>query len=328
MWSPSLVRLDLSRRRVAAISFLSNIQADGEPEDIRLDCLKGTRVLHDFQRRKYQRMRWQERRTIGYRASEKGSRKLRNSLEKNVSLKSNKGESKPSLENGQTNFVIDYETDEDIEKAEMDFLNRSRFVGSEVLTSATDHRKKRASRKRVSALRTDDMEVLKTNPQDCADSFPLGLVTVQRVPRFRKVSGTCSENSSSSVKEIRFLPGFPGAGDRVLSGDERLVFVSAQKKIPFAISSVLPYQKPAHSAGKVQHRGDHSLMRRHGTTGSQGHPLTETGPVTSDSKPDIMKFDESQVNTSHTLSHYLHPNVGQTSEMNGPLTNRTKADFF
>ncbi len=34
------------------------------------------------------------------------------------------GESKSSLENGQTNFVVDYETDEDIEKAEMDFLNR------------------------------------------------------------------------------------------------------------------------------------------------------------------------------------------------------------
>jgi len=39
-----------------------------------------------------------------------------------------------------------------------------------------------------------------------------------------------------------------------LSGDERLVFVSAQKKIPFAVSSVLPYQKTTHTVGKIQHR--------------------------------------------------------------------------
>ena len=45
MWSPSLVRLDLSRRRVAAISFLANIPTENEPNDIHLDCLK---VIKDF----------------------------------------------------------------------------------------------------------------------------------------------------------------------------------------------------------------------------------------------------------------------------------------
>ena len=40
MWSPSLVRLDLSRRKVAAISFLSNIPTDNEDSEMKLDCLK------------------------------------------------------------------------------------------------------------------------------------------------------------------------------------------------------------------------------------------------------------------------------------------------
>ena len=40
MWSSSLLQLDLSRRRVAAISFLSNIPTDDEPTEIRLDCLQ------------------------------------------------------------------------------------------------------------------------------------------------------------------------------------------------------------------------------------------------------------------------------------------------
>ena len=42
MWSSSLLQLDLSRRRVAAISFLSNIPTDDEPTEIRLDCLQVT----------------------------------------------------------------------------------------------------------------------------------------------------------------------------------------------------------------------------------------------------------------------------------------------
>jgi len=53
------MQLDLSRRRVAAISFLSNIPTDNEPTEIRLDCLHGTHVLRDFQRKKEQRRRHQ-----------------------------------------------------------------------------------------------------------------------------------------------------------------------------------------------------------------------------------------------------------------------------
>jgi len=64
MWKPksgdSLMQLDLSRRRVAAISFLSNIPTDNQPTEIRLDCLQGTHVLRDFKRKKEQRRRNQQ----------------------------------------------------------------------------------------------------------------------------------------------------------------------------------------------------------------------------------------------------------------------------
>merc|ERR1719414_1383658 len=55
-----MMQLDLSRRRVAAISFLSNIPTDNEPTEIRLDCLHGTHVLKDFQRKKEERRRHQK----------------------------------------------------------------------------------------------------------------------------------------------------------------------------------------------------------------------------------------------------------------------------
>ena len=53
MWTSSMIQLDLSRRRVAAISFLSNIsvEEDQKSEEENLHCLKNTRVLSDFRAR-------------------------------------------------------------------------------------------------------------------------------------------------------------------------------------------------------------------------------------------------------------------------------------
>ena len=42
MWTSPMIQLDLSRRRVAAISFLSNISVEDDPksEEDNLHCLK------------------------------------------------------------------------------------------------------------------------------------------------------------------------------------------------------------------------------------------------------------------------------------------------
>ena len=75
--------------------------------------------------------------------------------------------------------------------------------------------------------------------------------------RLRKISGNVSENSSCSLKEIRIWK--PGSshidednqvksyGSHGRSGgygvEERLVFVSGERKSPFAICSIIPSQK-------------------------------------------------------------------------------------
>ena len=94
--------------------------------------------------------------------------------------------------------------------------------------------------------------------------------------RFRKISGNPSENSSGSMKEIRiWKPGTSHAADddnqvnksylssyhggsgstRGYGVEERLVFVAGDRKIPFAICSVIPSQKSS-AVTKSSHRYD------------------------------------------------------------------------
>ena len=83
--------------------------------------------------------------------------------------------------------------------------------------------------------------------------------------RFRKISGNPSENSSCSLKEIRiWKPGSShidddsqgqtkGHSNRSYGVEERLVFVAGERKIPFAICSIIPSQKASTNA-KSSHR--------------------------------------------------------------------------
>ena len=86
--------------------------------------------------------------------------------------------------------------------------------------------------------------------------------------RFRKISGNLSENSSCSLKEIRiWKPGSShidddsqgqakGHSNRSYGVEERLVFVAGERKIPFAICSIIPSQK-ASTNSKTSHRYMH-----------------------------------------------------------------------
>ncbi len=76
--------------------------------------------------------------------------------------------------------------------------------------------------------------------------------------RLRKISGNASEGGASSAGSHSLRDGVKHAGDdRAASagiggagGDERVVFVSTDRRVPFAVSSVLSFSK----GGKGYHR--------------------------------------------------------------------------
>ena len=56
--------------------------------------------------------------------------------------------------------------------------------------------------------------------------------------RVRQMSGTLSENSHSSVREVVYIK----SDDQAKVAEERMVFIS-HSKVPFSVSSTIPYNK-------------------------------------------------------------------------------------
>ena len=69
--------------------------------------------------------------------------------------------------------------------------------------------------------------------------------------RMRKISGNISDNSSCSLKEIRYIR----PEDEKTIGEERLLFVSTDNKVPFAVFSVLPFHKSSRIANRYNFLG-------------------------------------------------------------------------
>ena len=67
--------------------------------------------------------------------------------------------------------------------------------------------------------------------------------------RLRKISGNLSESSSTSHKENKhYRVGSDELEASRTIGDERLVFVSSEHKVPFAVSSVISFTKSANKS--------------------------------------------------------------------------------
>ena len=65
---------------------------------------------------------------------------------------------------------------------------------------------------------------------------------LQHLSRRRTVSGTCSERSGgSSVKELTYIKSIQE--HQAMGQDSRLMYVSKNGCIPFAVTSVLPWHK-------------------------------------------------------------------------------------
>lgn len=82
--------------------------------------------------------------------------------------------------------------------------------------------------------------------------------------RLRQISGNLSENSSSSMKEIRY---WRGDEERQTSkrSDDRFVFVSAGNMVPFAVSSVISFGKSGPKSSTHRYSGERSLSKILGT---------------------------------------------------------------
>lgn len=95
------------------------------------------------------------------------------------------------------------------------------------------------------------------------ESLGSNLQAMNLATRLRKISGNLSENSSCSLKEIRFFRTHQSSGEEEgqairnyqaqSNTEDRLVFVEGEKKMPFAICSVLPSLK-ASGSSKINHR--------------------------------------------------------------------------
>ena len=66
---------------------------------------------------------------------------------------------------------------------------------------------------------------------------------LQHLSRRRTVSGTCSERSggSSVLKELTYIKSIQE--HQAMGQDSRLMYVSKNGRIPFAVTSVLPWNK-------------------------------------------------------------------------------------
>ncbi len=77
--------------------------------------------------------------------------------------------------------------------------------------------------------------------------------------RLRKISGTASDPDSSYSHNIRHVRG-GGSGAGV---DDRIIFVTTEKKVPFAVFSVLPVRRPGAGVGAAGVGGQQQHHSRH-----------------------------------------------------------------
>jgi len=332
-WKPrsgdSLMQLDLSRRRVAAISFLSNIPTDNQPTEIRLDCLQGTHVLRDFKRKKEQRRRnqqlLQQQGEHNRHESGSGSGTTRAKIDRKLTfakeLEGGGGDSmvpteaaNPHQTGNKTRKIskpvevnllhlgsVSHETDTAVPPhgdaphtaipftQGFSFKNEKPYGSDDQLLAEQKNVKKRF--KSVEDNTTNKIqELFATGSKPFLGSSNESLVAGNLQPvsalatRLRKISGNYSDNTSScSLREIRFFKaphskatssgGHQDIKNYTHSGgsNERLVFVTGERRVPFSVSSVIPLGKSSYKSGRRHSISRQSIRSDHRTdTGVPG----------------------------------------------------------
>merc|ERR1719153_2221679 len=240
----------LSSRRVAAVSFLSNI-AHGDSKTLRLDCLQNTEVLESYRRSRSRRQ--PDRKgapQVKARSANSGSR------ERTPEQRGQKEEKDNSTVSRKPSCRIPQDGPNSSSKKKMPYQSQWSEDGTLESVTNTSTPSHPVARRLRHGSSSESMAPTPTHDRE----------------RGRQVSGTFSETSqSSSVREVTFLK----AEDHTKILEERLVLIT-KSRIPFYVTSCIPYHKPP----KTTRRSSQSKL-----TLREGVPLTRKHRTTSCSKP-------------------------------------------
>ena len=193
--NPMKRKLEVSRRKIAAVAFLSNIKVSGEADDDvpGYNCLLDTQVLDQYRKSRCRR-----------KIAKKGVKKK----EKETINGNRSREKTPEVESAKK-------------------------VGSFRRQGERVHGKTRRQLVYTNQLSADDA-IDQTRKVASSMESILGHGDL----RVRQTSGTLSDQSQNSNKEVIFIK----SDDQAKVVDERMVFIS-YSKLPISISSTIPYNK-------------------------------------------------------------------------------------
>ncbi|XP_040567848.1 uncharacterized protein [Lepeophtheirus salmonis] len=307
--------LDLNRRRVAAISFLSNISTSNDNSSIALDCLVGTNVLRDFvknKRRLARPLASVDRDTLLPIKLQVENHKPQQFSKKQLKLKTQKTNedeadaivclSAPTLdprickfsETGNANpLFVTPPTINNVARIShgLHFYDESESTNAQFLISRT------LSRKKLCSITKSDAGSVITGSS--CESLILPNILGSR---FRKISGNISESSTTINKEIKIFRPRDDSPEMRGFFEDRMVVVEREKKVPIAIFSTIAFQRSLTSRATNYYRGDHS-SRKHRTSGTVPRPLSSINDI-KDTLDLIChdKTEEAQVSLTHRVS--------------------------
>jgi len=239
-------QLNHTQRRVAAVSFLSNV-ACGDSKAPRLDCLQNTEVLESYRRSRSKRQ--------AERKEESVQTKPRSAP--NSGSRERTPEQRGFKEENPTARKLSCRQPQDSQIQRKRMIYQSQWSEDGTLDSTNNSTPSHPIARRL---------------RHGSSSESLAPTPTHERDRGRQISGTLSETSyGSSVREVTFLK----AEDQTKILEERLVLIT-NSRIPFYVTSCIPY----HKSSKTTRRSSQSKLNLR-----EGAPLTRRHRTTSSSKP-------------------------------------------
>jgi len=280
---------NLSRRQIAAISFLSNIPIEGEDEDDLpgYKCLQGTEVLESYRRQARCRRKIPAKRGVKRKDVVNSGTVVRSSSREKTP---ESADTKKKLSNGS------------FRRKTNEVTSKSRNLDTTAIGK---------SRKQLLSEDASKTCGSQESVQGHGDM------------RQRQTSGTLSDHSHSSNREVVYIKSDVADAKLV---DERMVFIS-NCKVPFSVSSTIPYNKynkvsRKYSVSRLSLRGDrhghHELTRRN------RHHSGMALPAISDSFDafELLGLDRSEAAQEISYSNLLEPSYSSSNSFL-PLDNET-----